>query len=174
MSVIAGPQPIRDPEKFSDYSTPAVISLITGLRLKTKVNIRFPEFTENPIVYRPASIAFAIRGSSEFVYVLFELHFKGERKHRFYKMAIASFQQCFDDYMDHQGSISAFSCVLSKNEGAANMRAQRLVEFMGNNSEQSAIEDIDTLALELYHIVVEPELNQVCRRKAWRNRKACL
>ena len=76
--------------------------------------------------------------------------------------------------MDHQGSVTAFSCVLSKNERAANMRARRLVEFMANNNEQSVIEDIDTLALELYHIVVEPELNQACKRKAWRNRRACL
>lgn len=125
-------------------------------------------------MYRAASVAFAIRGSSEFVYVLFELHFKGDRRHRFYKMAIASFQQCFDDYMDHQGSVTAFSCVLSKNEAAVNMRAQRLVECMANNDEKSAMEDIDVLALELYRIVVDPELNQMCQRRVWRNNRARL
>jgi hypothetical protein len=69
-------------------------------------------------------------------------------------MAIASFQQCFDDYMDHQGSLTAFSCVLSKNEKMANMRAQRLVEYIANSDMHSAIDDVDSLALESFYIIV--------------------
>lgn len=85
-------------------------------------------------------------------------------------MAIGSFQQCFDDYMNHQGSLTAFSCVVCKDEHAVNLRAQRIVEFVVENDQNSVeyADDTDGFALQSYHMLVEPEFREACRRRAWR------
>lgn len=115
------------------------------MKLRDHVNIKFSEFEEQPVHYRAATVGFSIRGTREFVYVLFELQFKGDNKRRFYRLTIGAFQQCFDEFMAPQTGLTAFSCVVSKDEYCANLRAQRIADYLINNDQYSV--DLNNLAL---------------------------
>lgn len=116
--------------------------------------------------YKTAPICFSIRGTREFVYVLFELQFKGDNKRRFYRLTIGAFQQCFDEFMTPQTGMTAFSCVVSKDENSANHRAQRITEYLIQNGKERALE---VMVKEAYGLLVELETEEeVAKRRFWR------